>query len=424
MNTLWIKEASMLYLPVVLGGLLWLLYRPCVKVTGALTLSRLWNIVTLYLINILAIKAGWWEFGPSEIQLGSVPLLPLFGWAIIWGICFPLIPTQHGTALVLLAVVADLLFMPLLAPLVILKSTWLVGELVAITFAFIPGLLMYRWTVLKRTIWGRVVGQSVIFGFLIIYLLPVLIFELAEGKPLTIPTKSWILATFQIQLMLGFAGLGVLAVIEFVKRGHGTPVPFDPPKRLVTSGPYAYLINPMQFSIAGFLLCYGWFLESWIIAASSPMVILYGIGFANPSESADLTTRFLGDWNNYRLRFISFLPRFIPFEGDEPATIYFAESCSTCSSIREWFEARKPIGLKFVPAEKYPGGLPERVTYKIGRESYSGVKAIARGLTHINLIWAITGWLLQIPGINQLIQVMVDLEGIRPLAEKRRLEEV
>ena len=104
----------MLYLPVVLGGLLWLLYRPCVKVTGALTLSRLWNIVTLYLINILAIKAGWWEFGPSEIQLGSVPLLPLFGWAIIWEICFPLIPTQHGTALVLLAVVADLLFMPLL----------------------------------------------------------------------------------------------------------------------------------------------------------------------------------------------------------------------------------------------------------------------------------------------------------------------
>lgn len=414
----------MLYLPIVIGGLLWMLYRPHVKLAGALTLSLLWNFVTLYLINIMAIKVGWWEFAESAIELGGIPLLPLVGWAIVWGICFPLIPTQNGTVLVLIAFVADLLFMPLLDPLVKLHSTWLVGEFVAISCALIPGILMYRWTAMKRTIWGRVLGQAIIFGILIILLLPQLIFELAEGTRLSIQAKPWILANLQIQLMFGFAGLGILAVKEFVKKGKGTPVPFDAPRQLVTTGPYAYLVNPMQFATAGFLLCYGWFLESWIIAASCPMVIFYVFGVANPSESADLTVRFKGDWDKYRSRFISFLPRFLPIEGDQPATIYFAENCETCSRLGIWFKARKPIGLKFVPAEEYLGGLPERVTYEIGSESYSGVKAIAKGLTHIHLLWAITGWLIQIPGFCLLIQVIVDLEGIKPTIETRKAEEV
>jgi protein-S-isoprenylcysteine O-methyltransferase Ste14 len=423
MNALWIKEASMLYLPVVLGLLLWLLFRPRVKVTGALTMSLLWNIVALYLINNLAIKAEWWEFAASGIELGGIPLLPLVGWSILWGICFPLIPTQNGTVLVLTAIAADLLFMPLLAPLVTLHSTWLVGELVAIAGALIPGLLLYRWTVMKRAIWGRVIAQGVIFGFLILFLLPVLIFELAEGAPLSIPAKPWILATLQIQLMLGFAGLGMLAVNEFVKKGKGTPVPFDSPRHLVTSGPYAYLINPMQFATAGFLLCYGWFLESWIITSMCPMVIFYVIGIANPSESTDLTARFKEHWDEYRAQFVSFLPRFLPIEGDESATIYFAGSCHTCSGFEAWFKARNPTGLRFLPAESYPGGLPGRVTYEIGSDSYSGVKAIARALTHINFTWAVTGWLMQIPGVCQLIQVIVDLEGIKPPANNPGLEE-
>ena len=50
--------------------------------------------------------------------------------------------------------------------------------------------------------------------------------------------------------------LGLAAVQEFAVRGSGTPVPFDPPKRLVTTGPYAYVRNPMQLSAA--LVMLGW----------------------------------------------------------------------------------------------------------------------------------------------------------------------
>lgn len=43
-------------------------------------------------------------------------------------------------------------------------------------------------------------------------------------------------------------------------RGGGTPVPCDPPKRLVSTGPYAYIGNPMQTAMA---LILGWAFIAW-----------------------------------------------------------------------------------------------------------------------------------------------------------------
>ena len=47
--------------------------------------------------------------------------------------------------------------------------------------------------------------------------------------------------------------LGLSAVQEFVTRGRGTPIPFDPPRHIVTTGVYAYVANPMQLSAVLFL---------------------------------------------------------------------------------------------------------------------------------------------------------------------------
>jgi protein-S-isoprenylcysteine O-methyltransferase Ste14 len=49
------------------------------------------------------------------------------------------------------------------------------------------------------------------------------------------------------------AALAVTCVLTFALVGHGTPAPFDPPRRLVVRGPYAWVRNPMYLG-AGLVL--------------------------------------------------------------------------------------------------------------------------------------------------------------------------
>jgi hypothetical protein len=66
-----------------------------------------------------------------------------------------------------------------------------------------------------------------------------------EVRPTPLPGLPWLLA-------LAAAALGGWATHEFARRGRGTPIPWDPPRYLVVSGPYLLTANPMQQ--AGLLL--------------------------------------------------------------------------------------------------------------------------------------------------------------------------
>src|ERR1700737_211963 len=45
------------------------------------------------------------------------------------------------------------------------------------------------------------------------------------------------------------AAIGLPCVWEFAWRGFGTPAPFDPPRRLVVTGPYRWVRNPMYIGM-------------------------------------------------------------------------------------------------------------------------------------------------------------------------------
>jgi protein-S-isoprenylcysteine O-methyltransferase Ste14 len=49
-------------------------------------------------------------------------------------------------------------------------------------------------------------------------------------------------------LMLGLAII-VWCFIDFVRRGRGTPAPYDPPRRLVVAGLYKYTRNPQYVGV-------------------------------------------------------------------------------------------------------------------------------------------------------------------------------
>src|SRR4051812_17468743 len=56
------------------------------------------------------------------------------------------------------------------------------------------------------------------------------------------------------------AVVGVPCIWQFAWRGFGTPAPWDPPRKLVISGPYRYVRNPMYvgmgIAIAGFAVVF------------------------------------------------------------------------------------------------------------------------------------------------------------------------
>lgn len=62
-------------------------------------------------------------------------------------------------------------------------------------------------------------------------------------------------------LVLAGGALAAWCVVTFALAGRGTPAPFDPPRRLVVTGPYRHVRNPMYVgagvALAGAALYYG-----------------------------------------------------------------------------------------------------------------------------------------------------------------------
>lgn len=62
----------------------------------------------------------------------------------------------------------------------------------------------------------------------------------------------------------GTAGL-IWCFSDFVRRGHGTPAPYEPPRRLVVGGLYRYTRNPMYVSVLLIVVGEAIWWASWMI---------------------------------------------------------------------------------------------------------------------------------------------------------------
>jgi hypothetical protein len=207
-------------------------------------------------------------------------------------------------------------------------------------------------------------------------------------------------------------------------------VPFDPPKRLVITGPYAYIANPMQTAMTLVFLGWGALLGSWWVVAAAAMSIVYSAGIAAWDEGGDLRARFGDRWIAYRRHVRPWWPRWRPFVIDDnddnasprSARLYVAASCGQCSTIGRWLQSRKPIGLTFVAAEEHPTRDLWRITYDPGdgTPDEEGVAAIGRALEHINFAWAFAGMAMRLPLVSYVLQALVDASGGGPQRIRRR----
>lgn len=171
--------------------------------------------------------------------------------------------------------------------------------------------IMFRNSVEAKTSWilVKTFAQIVVVWSLILFVFPALI--------VWIETKLGITQfTFPLQKIISpilfvlLSSIGVSGAITMAKIGRGTPLPLDSATKLVVSGIYSFVRNPMAISGIGQGLAVGLFL-------GSPLVMLYALmGGAiwqmifRPLEEEDLLERFGADYENYRANVRCWIPHF------------------------------------------------------------------------------------------------------------------
>ncbi|HZM74430.1 MAG TPA: methyltransferase [Candidatus Limnocylindrales bacterium] len=373
--------------------------------------------------------AGWWRFAPVDGAFRGLPVDLWLGWAMLWGAVPVLLRRFVPVPIVLIGLFwLDAVAMPRMGPLLELGPQWMVGELVGLIFVALPAILAGRWSADRVHLWPRVVLQMVIFASLALWLVPVVAFELGGG--------SWprhqVSTIVQIGLLIGVPA--VTAVLEFARRGGGTPYPWDPPRRLVTTGPYAYIANPMQASMAALLAFLAIVTGAWALALAAAWVVAFSMAVAAIHEREQLRGRHGQQWMEYRGQVRDWLPRLRPYcpmvasrgvaDGTAdisdsppsavPAVLFLDFGCGPCSVIRDEFARRQPVGLTLADAAAHPQVL-WRARYEAA-DGYvaTGVVAVARAMEHVHLGWACAGWVLRLPGVAWLAQQISDAVIVAP----------
>jgi protein-S-isoprenylcysteine O-methyltransferase Ste14 len=148
--------------------------------------------------------------------------------------------------------------------------------------AFFYGLLIFSFVVVALQV-DRLLGLREIFPRWLSIILALPVFSIAF-------------------FLLGWS------ILNFFK-AKGTPVPFNPPPRLVTTGPYAYVRNPMLTGVFALLFGLGIFLGSTsLIVVFTPLFILINVWELKVIEEPELIKRLGEEYLEYRERTPMFFP--------------------------------------------------------------------------------------------------------------------
>lgn len=118
------------------------------------------------------------------------------------------------------------------------------------------------------------------------------------------PPQLWM----AIPLLLASTLLVIWAAMTLAVKGAGTPLPIDPPRELVESGPYAFLRHPFVAGVTAQIVAFGIALGSIpVIAYAAAAMALWYYGI-RPREERALDERFGKRVQEYRRRVRGFRP--------------------------------------------------------------------------------------------------------------------
>lgn len=126
---------------------------------------------------------------------------------------------------------------------------------------------------------------------------------------------AWRFDPLAIALMLIGGAIILKCVWDFAWRGLGTPAPFDPPRRLVATGFYRWVRNPMYAGMGTFLIGEALMLRPvmremfTLIAICWIAVTIFIIAYEEPT----LRRLFGEEYNEYCRHVGRWIPRLTPF---------------------------------------------------------------------------------------------------------------
>ena len=180
--------------------------------------------------------------------------------------------------------------------------------------------------------------------------------------------------------------MGLSAVQMFVVHGEGTPIPLDNTQRLVRTGIYAYLVNPMQLCSAAAWITIGFIIGNIWVSSAAFMAWVFVVGMVRWHHRHDLLLRFPEGWPEYRANVTEWKPRWRPWI-PEPATLTYNPSIKIHAKFVKFLKTQKPIALDF---NEYADNL---ISYQEPDETqtFTRLSAIAKALNHVNFLWCLVG---------------------------------
>lgn len=331
------------------------LLRPSSALVRAAIVAGGMQLVLGIVIDGIGARLGLWRYVVTDGLVFGVPLDLHLAWALVCGVLFVVaLPSsasaawRHGLLWWIGAVTVDAFGAQRIESLIVHGDGlwWLLADLI-----LVGGLLL-------GTAWlGRAVLRSnralpvngiaantpprgaslraliylVSFGSIACLYVPEKILNWSGHSLWPLPDWSlWARGTWLavIGLPLIFAAW---AVREF-SVAAGTPLPYDPPQRLVQGGPYAFVRNPMQLGVVVAMAGAAGYYRSWHLLLYSLELVLLSEALFERYEAPELSSRFGEPYSHYRDSVRRWLPRLRPYIPDDADvfTIAYDTRCQGC----------------------------------------------------------------------------------------------
>ena len=355
------------------------------QAVGAL-FALLYGLSLVFVGHTLAIALGAWRYGGRSLQVLGFPADIWFGGALLWGpVLFLTFPRVSPWLFVLPCTVLNGLMLPALVPFFVPGRLWFGAVVLVFLTAHLPALYLARWTAEDRNLPMRAFLLAVGYGGLAFFVVPTIIMRAMGGDWAVLATRPpWFLGLAALGVGTAFV-MGLSAVQLFAVHGDGTPIPLDPTRRLVRTGLYAFVSNPMQLATAAAWLVLGVALGNPWVALAAGMAVCFVLGMVRWHHRQDLEVRFPIGWPEYRRHVPEWRPRWRPWL-PEPARLTVDPS----RGIHRRLAAG--IGRLGLPGLRLSAAAGPLRYHEPGEDrDFLGAAAVAKLLNHGNLATALLG---------------------------------